>query len=628
MEGANQTVIIIEKTKNRHSVTQAMAISVGLIAISVSSCEKSGQQSPATKTPGQIENTQLSLTSISNNPADSWQKIDDPTTDGWDTEILAALAAGQLKQLGKLYFNAGNTAALVTSDFVSDPLTPRQLSTIFQDKVNTIQRGQTITPKRGGLEILDSELHASRERTAEAKDAGHFEFKVIGVTTDENSPHKSFATEVLFSLTITEKKAVTEDHANWLIRWHQDTGLPKIADIRVRSFTRSITKQNHTMFSDVTESALADNRCYSEQLSYGMNHWLSRLPVRAMLNRFGTPGIALGDVNGDDLEDLYLCQEPGLPNRLFLQQPDGSLRDVSAQWGVDWIEDSRSAILADFDNDGDQDLAVAFYGLVIVARNDDEKHFKTIAALPTSWSTTSLSAADYNNDGLLDIFVCAYVQEDNGESIGAANNQFVYHDAENGAGNSFFQNTTTDPGSLSFAEVTDKVGLNKNNQRWSFAASWEDFDNDGDQDLYVANDYGRNNLYRNDGGYFSDIAPSSNIEDSASGMSVTWADYDGNGLMDLYVSNMFSAAGSRITAQKNFKTGTEQGIRERFRRFSRGNSLFRNTGKAFEENSSRAGVAMGRWAWGSNFVDFNNDSWPDLVIANGYLSSEGETGDL
>ena len=326
----------------------------------------------------------------------------------------------------------------------------------------------------------------------------------------------------------------------------------------------------------------------------------------------------------DGLDDLYLCQEPGLPNRLFLQNLDGTAREVAAAWGVDWIDDSRSALFLDLDNDGDQDLVVALYGAVVIARNDGQQRFEVATALPCSPSTTSLAAADFDRDGLLDLYLCAYAEGTAGASMGAAGERFVYHDAENGAANALFRNE----GEFSFRDVTRATGLDQNNRRWSFAASWEDFDDDGDQDLYVANDYGRNNLYRNDEGRFVDVAASAGVEDSASGMSAAWGDYDRDGRMDLYVANMFSAAGSRITAQEKFKTGTAQEIRDRFRRFARGNSLFRNTGAGFKDVSVPAGVTLGRWAWSSNFVDLNNDAWPDLVVANGYLSSEGDTGDL
>ena len=82
------------------------------------------------------------------------------------------------------------------------------------------------------------------------------------------------------------------------------------------------------------------------------------------------------DADGDGREDLYVCQPGGLPNRLLLQQPDGTLRDVSAAAGVDWWDQTQSALFVDFDNDGDQDLAIAMvWGLVFMA-NDGRGTFE------------------------------------------------------------------------------------------------------------------------------------------------------------------------------------------------------------------------------------------------------------
>ena len=173
-----------------------------------------------------------------------------------------------------------------------------------------------------------------------------------------------------------------------------------------------------------------------------------------------------------------------------------------------------------------------------------------------------------------------------------------------------------------FTNVTNETGLSHNNTRWSFAASWEDFDNDGDLDLYVANDYGRNNLYRNDGGHFVDVAEEVGVEDLSAGMGVTWGDYNRDGLMDLYVSNMFSSAGSRITDQAHFKANTSGEIRTQYRRHTRGNSLFKNSGGHFRDVSVDAGVTMGRWAWGSKFLDINNNGWEDLFVANGFVTNQ------
>ena len=130
------------------------------------------------------------------------------------------------------------------------------------------------------------------------------------------------------------------------------------------------------------------------------------------------------------------------------------------------------------------------------------------------------------------------------------------------------------------------------------AAAWEDYDNDGDPDLYVGNDAGRNNLYRNDKGRFVDVAADMGIEDMSAGMSVSWADFNHDNLMDLYVGNMFSSAGNRITRQTQKLSGFDPETLALIQRFAKGNSLFQNLGNGkFKEVSDPAGVEMGRWAW-------------------------------
>ena len=557
-----------------------------------------------------------------------WSDLDDPSEDGWETEVLADHANKQLKKLGDLFFNDGSLKKIITNDFSSHRLSPKNLETLLSKDRLLIQSGEIeLNGKKGGSRHLEQELKSVRtQSTSSSSEERYVKFKIVGI--EVNTDKQTFNTKALFSIKYKTDKKIVQKNAVWAINWkglNEDT---KILDISVNSFRQAIMQNQSPLFTEITGSVIESNSCYKTQLAYGMNHWLTRMPVRAMLNRFGTPGISIGDVNGDGLDDFFLCQEPGLPNRLFIQEKDGQAVESSKEWGIDWIEDSRSSIIADFDNDGDQDLAVACYGMVVIAENVQEKRFEPAAILKTSWSTSSLAAADYDNDGLIDLYVCAYVNEDNGNSIGTDSNEFVYHDAENGASNTMYKNVTKGISKISFLDVTDEVGLNVNNSRWSFAASWEDYDNDGDQDLYVANDYGRNNLYNNDKGKFTDLASKTYSEDSASGMSVSWADYDKDGNMDVYVSNMFSAAGNRITNQKQFKSSTQQSVRERFRRFARGNTLLRNVNGNFQDTSLSAGVNMGRWAWGSNFIDFNNDTFPDLVVANGYLTSKSESGDL
>ena len=238
-----------------------------------------------------------------------------------------------------------------------------------------------------------------------------------------------------------------------------------------------------------------------------------------------------------------------------------------------------------------------------------------------------MAAADYDNDGDLDIYVTAYGRGRDAAS-GAqgfeATSPIPYNDANNGGRNILLANH----GKFRFADVTEAAGLDENNSRWSFAAAWEDYDQDGDADLYVVNDFGRNCLYRNDGGKFRDIAAEAGVEDMAGGMSAAWGDANGDGKMDIYVGNMYSAAGNRVTYQRKFDASRKAADTPAMQRMARGNSLFEQEEEgSFADASDMAEVTMGRWAWSSGFADLNNDGWEDLVVANGYLSNP-KTDDL
>ncbi|MEZ5300403.1 MAG: VCBS repeat-containing protein [Verrucomicrobiales bacterium] len=254
---------------------------------------------------------------------------------------------------------------------------------------------------------------------------------------------------------------------------------------------------------------------------------------------------------------------------------------------------------------------------VLLMKNDGAAHFTIAAELPVMPVAHSLAAADYDNDGDLDLFVACYGND--ADTFGDNLAPLPWHDANNGARNSLFRNELHD-GTWAFADVTNECRIGDSNTRFSFAASWEDFDNDGDQDLYVANDFGRNNLYVNEMGRFRDAAADLGAEDLAAGMSAAWGDYNNDGAMDLCVGNMFSGAGNRTTFLNKFMPGAGDGIVQHYQRFARGNSLMKNIGGKFQDVTDEAKTAMGRWSWGTIFGDLNNDGWEDIVGLNGYIT--------
>ncbi len=574
---------------------------------------------------------------------ETWRSADDPERDGWDSEALHLTLKKPLKKLGNLLIHPEKAipeklAPLLTDDFSASRLRPKTLETTFRDKAILVERGtfalsdDDTVQGAEGLATLIGDLTGSFQG---AKDARH-QFKVIRVDHDEDSAQ----TEQLLSLSGHTDKGFFEQHATWVIDWKIGKNTkPKMKSIQATKFEQSLAQSGSpVLLADCTESALGHNETYREQLLRSVNYWLQRSVTRTAARFLAVPGIAIADVNGDGLEDLYLSQDPGIPNRLFLQNADGTATEASAAWGVDWLEDSRGAVFVDMDNDGDQDLILAVQTRVVLIENVDQKRFRLVKALETNDDLLSVCVFDYDNDGRLDLYCYNYqvdtLSSDNVTlAWGSVDESFESHDANNGSPNSMYRNVTKPGEEWAFEDVTEAVGLDVNNSRWSFSASAEDYDNDGDLDLYVANDYGRDNLYRNDQTEdgqtkFVSVDEESKIENSSAGMAISWGDYNCDGWMDVYTSAMWSSASQRITSKARFRGDRDEQSYRRYQRFGAGNSLMKNQGDGtFVHRSAEANAYMGRWAWGNVFFDINNDGWQDLAVANGYVTAD-DTGDL
>jgi hypothetical protein len=170
-----------------------------------------------------------------------------------------------------------------------------------------------------------------------------------------------------------------------------------------------------------------------------------------------------------------------------------------------------------------------------------------------------------------------------------------YYDARNGPRNLLLHNE----GGGRFVETTKAAGLDIENNRYSFACAWGDSNGNGLPDLCVANDFGRTQLYRNEGhGRFRMVSGESHVEEAAAGMSACWADFENSGRQDIYTSSMWEAAGQRVSQQKQFHAEADAEVRMAYRRQGLGNALYRNNGDGTFRNAGEASAtAMGRWSW-------------------------------
>ena len=567
-----------------------------------------------------------SRTSVSQDAPRSAESANQLIASGWATEAFSENAGKQLKKIGEVIVASKKSAAL--SGILSDSyqirrLRPEALETAFQDASVQVfrQRRQlsSVAPVRN-IQVALQSLHAGRGSPT----SGRTKFKVFQVQIRDQIG----TTKCYFQAFMQYPKELVQVNATWTCEWSEVMSqAPRLTSLRVAEYEEAVYAQGESLFSDCTESVV-DAVPFDAQFRMGVDHWLDRIESHHGIDIGGWQGLAIGDVNNDTLEDVYVCAPGGLPNRLFVQNAGGSTREIAAEAGIDWLDSSHAALFVDLDNDADQDLIVGVDSGVIILSNDGRGRFvRRCANVFPAALPYSISASDYDSDGDLDLFVCCYNRRRGINQHLLFARPVPYHDANNGGRNVLLQNASTpSKGPWRFRYATGRTGLDANNRKFSYASAWEDYDNDGDSDLYVANDFGKNNLYRNDGGRFTEVTSAAGVEDIGPGMSACWGDSNNDGLLDLYVSNMFSSAGNRITNQQQFHSNAAATDRLAFRRHARGNSLFLNRGDGtFKDVSQDAAVTLGRWAWGSKFVDLNNDGWQDLIVANGFITQEDTT---
>ena len=317
--------------------------------------------------------------------------------------------------------------------------------------------------------------------------------------------------------------------------------------------------------------------------------------------------VSVTDFDGDGHADLYFTNSRfGEPNALYRNRGDGTFEDVAAGAGVADLNRagdgvSMGAVWGDIDNDGREDLLVYRYGYLALFKNVDGRHFEDITAQAGLHRWVNSNSAiwfDYDRDGLLDLYVTAYFRDFDLWHLASTkimHNSFEF--ATNGGRNLLFHNLGGDR----FEDVTEKMGIGST--RWTLAAASADFNGDGWPDIYLANDYGPEELYVNERGQRFVLRTAGLESESKSGMAVALGDAFNRGRLDAFVTNISERGYLFQNNNLRLNQMAEQG---RFKNVAEGQ------------------IADAGWAWGAQFGDLNNDGANELFVANGFISDNRE----
>lgn len=484
----------------------------------------------------------------------------------------------------------------------------------------------------------------------------HAEFKIVDAGFVDGD-HSKLAGRVKFSGSIRAKSgAAIGVSAKQKLVWEKSgEGNWKISAWEMKKM--SLTSAAQPLFSDRLDDALpnvadrlrARHSIHEEEL---VKYYHSG-KTRARSYDFGPiamsqkPALSVVDYDGDGLDDLYVMVRMG-KNLLLRNRGDGTFEERGAQAELAVKGNSTCGIFADFDNDGDPDLMLGRSVERSQYFENTGSWFRPVKqAFDMPALAVSMSAADFNGDGLLDVYVATYRLE----ALGNVSPNFggneaqrkwperflseqdarkftrIYRNETGGKGQGFL-NQVGPPnvllvnrggGKFEPAKEGEQLNVWKN----TLQATWADIDEDGDPDLYLANDWAPDHLFRNDGeAGFTDVTKQAGVTAYGFGMGASFGDYDQDGRQDIYVTNMYSKAGRRIL--KRF-----DGIQDDYLKSVDGNVLYQHgEDMCFTKVSGLEApaltVAEAGWSWGGQFVDFDNDGDLDIYTLSGHFTAPAE----
>src|SRR5579872_2559622 len=435
---------------------------------------------------------------------------------------------------------------------------------------------------------------------------------------------------VRFELIGTPKGAPAAgiDRAYFRMQFESSGGSLKTSQAALMEGDRIISEK--PQFTNVAKEAGVDflNRYYPAFLQQKLKF--------AMI-RYGPAGISAADYDNDGFYDLFIPD--GVESKLFRNKGDGTFEDVTKKAGLAGLDGVSVATFADYDKDGYKDLFVSrTFKPNQLFHNNGNGTFTDVtkkSGLGEDCCTTVASWADYDNDGLLDLYVGRYLDP-------RTDIPTTFY-ARNGLPNQLYHNN----GDGTFTNVTEKAGVGE--KGLCLGTVFGDYDNDGYPDIYVVNDFGRKTLYHNNGnGTFTDVTVKSGTLAYGAGMSASMADYDNDGKLDIYSTNIRSEEAWYAewpTVNRYMMNCWRQGVWKTdmplyfevfkqsgfgfvdvFKQMASGNVLMRNRGDGtFEDVTEKTHANPPGWFWGASFADFDNDGWLDIYAADGWVFNDKGT---